>query len=91
MDRMVVGALKLLSPAVLEDGKNHAAVIRESGVQWTIVRAPMLQDGPHTGRYRVGFVGKDSGSKISREDVADFMLNEMQENKFIDKMPMISY
>lgn len=90
-DKLVVGALKLISPAVLQDGKNHVALIQDTGIKWTIVRAPMLQDGPHTGKYRVGFVGKNSGAKISREDVADFMMKEMRENQFVGKMPMISY
>jgi putative NADH-flavin reductase len=90
-DKLIVTALKLLSPRVLEDGKNHVAVIRDSGLDWTVVRGPMLQDGPRTGSYRVGFVGKDSGSKISRADVADFMLRETVERKYIGKLPMVSY
>jgi hypothetical protein len=36
-------------------------------------------------------VGKDSGSKISRADVADFMLRETVERKYIGKLPMVSY
>ncbi|MBD3316865.1 MAG: NAD(P)H-binding protein [Chitinivibrionales bacterium] len=90
-DRLIVFALSILSPKVLEDGKGHVAVIRDSGLEWTVVRAPMLQDGAHTGKYRVGYVGKNSGSKISRADVADFMLKEARERNYIGKLPMISY
>ncbi len=90
-DKLVVGALKLMAPGVLKDGKAHVEVIRESGLDWTIVRAPMLSDGPHRGSYRVGLVGKNSGSKINRSDVADFMLKEMTERKYVGKLPMISY
>ncbi len=91
VDRLIGGALKLVSPKILEDGINHVRVIEESGVAWTVVRAPMLRDGPHTGNYRVGFVGKNSGTKINRADVADFMLKQAAEKKYVGKMPMISY
>ncbi|MBD3343947.1 MAG: NAD(P)H-binding protein [Chitinivibrionales bacterium] len=91
IDRLIVVALKLISPKVLNDGRNHAEVIRSSGVEWTIVRAPMLQDGPHTGKYRVGFVGRNSGTKISRADVADFMLKEIEKPEHSGTMPMVSY
>ena len=90
-DRLVVAVLKLVSPKVLQDGVNHAAVIRESGLEWTIVRAPMLTDGPRTGNYRVGLVGASSGSRISRADIADFMVKEIQERRHIGRMPMLSY
>lgn len=91
IDKLIGGALKLLSPKVLEDGINHVNVIRRSELEWTVVRAPMLQDGPHTGKYRIGSVGKNSGTKISRADVADFMLKEAKEKKYVGKLPMISY
>lgn len=87
----MVAALKLFSPSVLEDGRNHIAVIRQSGLEWTIVRAPMLTDGPRSGNYRVGMVGKAGGPKISRADIADFMLKEVRERAYIGKVPMLSY
>ncbi|MFP4163868.1 MAG: hypothetical protein ACLFQB_08340 [Chitinispirillaceae bacterium] len=40
---------------------------------------------------RYGFVGKNSGTKISRADVADFMLKEMHEKKYLHKLLMVSY
>jgi putative NADH-flavin reductase len=66
-------------------------VIRASDLDWTVVRFPRLVDGEHTGVYRVGYVGKDSGSKLSRADGADFILKELGNGKYIRKMPMVSY
>jgi hypothetical protein len=48
-------------------------------------------DGVHTYKYRVGFVGKDSGTQISRADAADFVLKELTEKKWVEKLPMVSY
>lgn len=90
-DRVIVAALKLLQRDVLEDAERHAGVLRESGLDWVIVRGPVLNDGPRTGEYRVGYVGKNSGSKISRADVADFMLKQLTDDGHLRAAPMVSY
>jgi len=91
VDRAFVALLGRLQPAVLEDARRHAEVIRESGLDWTVVRAPRLTDGPHTGDYRTGYVGRGSGTKVSRADVADFMLRQLEDETYLGRMPMVSY
>lgn len=91
VDRLFSGLLKLLQRDVLEDAERHAEIIRESGLDWVIVRAPRLTYGPATGRYRVGYVGEDSGTRISRADVADFMLRALADDSWVGRMPMASY
>lgn len=56
-----------------------------------IVRGPRLTEGPHTGKYRVGSVGKDSGMQASRADIADFMLKVLNDDKYLHQMPVVSY
>lgn len=90
-DRAITGVLKLLQRSVLEDARVHAEIIRESGLDWTIVRAPRLTDGPATGNYRVGPVGRESGSRISRADVAEFMVRQIEDSTYAHQAPMISY
>lgn len=90
-DRAITGLLKLLQRDVLEDAQNHARAVEESGLDWVIVRGPMLTEGEKTGTYRVGYVGKDSGTKVSRADVADFMLRQVEEDAYLHQKPMISY
>ncbi len=91
VDKVFGLLLKLLQPAVLRDAKRHAEVIKTSGLDWVIVRAPRLTDGPRSGEYHVGYVGKNSGTKISRADVADFMLRQSTDDKYLHQQPMISY
>ena len=55
------------------------------------MRYPRLTGGPHTGNYRVGYVGKDSGIQISRADGADFVLRELAAAKYVRQMPVVSY
>lgn len=91
LDRVIVAALKLLRRDVLEDAERHAEVLRKSGLDWVIARGPVLNDGPRTGRYRVGVVGKNSGSRISRSDLADFMLDQLADDAYLRAAPMVSY
>ena len=67
--------------------------INESGLEWTIVRPGAYTDGDRTGAYRHGFSAHATGLKlkISRADVADFMLNQLTDDAYIRMMPGISY
>ena len=83
--------LSVLAKDVVMDSAENAKIIQSSGLDWTIIRFPRLVDGAQTGKYRVGFVGKDSGIQISRADAADFILKELTEPKWINKSPVVSY
>jgi putative NADH-flavin reductase len=67
--------------------------IRESGLDWTIVRPGAYTDGDRTGDYRHGFpaTAKNLKLKISRTDVADFMLNQLGDDSYLRMAPGISY
>ncbi len=60
----------------IADHERQEAVIRDSEVQWTLVRPPYLTDGPSTGTYVTGFGADTAGLswKVSRADVAHCML-----------------
>ena len=77
---------------VLDDKAKQEDAIRDSGLEYTIVRPLMLNDEPKKGEYRVGenLVIK-VGDAISRADVADFMLKDLTENKFIGKTVTLAY
>ena len=77
---------------VFEDKELQERIVRESGLDWIIVRPAMLNDGPRTGKYRAGFLASDKITrKISRADVADFMLKQAASNDFLRQTPGLSY
>jgi putative NADH-flavin reductase len=82
--------LKTTALKVYEQSLLHAQKVRASQLDWTIVRVPMLTDDPGTGSLRVGHVGVGTGSKLPRQDLASFILEEVCENRHIGKAPMIS-
>jgi putative NADH-flavin reductase len=69
------------------------AVVRASNLDWTIVRAGVLTDGARTGRFEHGFAPSDRSReiKISRADVADFMLGQLAEQTYFRATLSISY
>jgi len=91
IDHLMKGLLTLLAGDVLRDSAANVEVLRASGLDWTIVRYPRLTDGPLTGHYRVGYVGRDSGTQLSRADGAHFVLKELEDGKYIRQMPIVSY
>jgi NAD(P)H-binding len=62
-------------------------VFEKSGLEWTIARPPRLTDRPYTGKYRVreGHLPR-FGFTISRVDVADFMVNAVENRALVGKI-----
>ena len=81
----------LLRPAYA-DHQLQEQHTQRSDLDWTIVRPSAFTDGPHTGEYLTGF-GTDAKTKlkISRADVADFVLRALQDEKYVRKTPAVSY
>jgi putative NADH-flavin reductase len=65
---------------------------RQSGLDWIIVRPAQLTDSPRTGNYKVGTSLKMGlNSKISRADVADFLLKQLHEDSYLHQVPRLKY
>ena len=82
--------LKLMAKNVLDDMSRTVKLVRESDLDWTVVRMPMLTDDPKTGHVKVGYVGKGTGPRISRADAAEFLLAQLDNETYLRKSPVIS-
>ena len=67
-------------------------LVKESDVDWTIVRPPRLTDSKLTGNYRIA-VNRflKNGMKISRADTAHFMLSHIQSGDMFRSVVEIGY
>ena len=84
--------LPLILKNLYEDKERQEEVIKQSNLKWAIVRPARLTDGPATGgRYRVFLEGPYKATKISRADVAAFMLAQLTDDRYVHEMPVISY
>ena len=65
--------------------------LRRSGLDWTIVRPVMLTDGPLTARYRAAERLKLAGiPRISRADVAHFVVSQLGSADYLHKAVVLS-
>jgi putative NADH-flavin reductase len=90
LDRYVIVPLVLRN--VVTDHAIKDGIITRSNLDWVIVRPPRLTNGPKTGRYRAGD-GIKAGwmtASISRADVADFMLRQVVEEKYVHRAPAVT-
>lgn len=83
----------LLLRNVFSDHEKQETYVRQSQLDWTIVRPGAFLDGDRTGHYRHGFAGTDKTSKlkISRADVADFILKQLSDRTYLHQAPSLSY
>lgn len=89
---IMLGLMKVVARGILKDAERHAEMLRESGLEWTLVRPPRLTDDPWTGEYRHAPTMKlGPGEKIGRADLADFMLELATSDQYARQAPMVSY
>jgi putative NADH-flavin reductase len=92
----IVGSLGLMVARALLPGvyREHRAMLEElrtRNLDWIAVRPVILTNGPWTGRYRVVTDGIPRGGyRVSRADVADFMIRQLTSDEFVRKMPAIA-
>jgi uncharacterized protein YbjT (DUF2867 family) len=89
-DRAIRGIMRVAAGQVLDDAADHLRVLEQSGLDWTVVRAPRLTEAPGVGRYRVGWVGVDASTQISRDDLADFIVTQIDDRRFVRQLPFVS-
>jgi putative NADH-flavin reductase len=65
---------------VATDSARMEQILESSGLDWTIVRPPRLTDGPPAGSYVAadGRMPPDSRLSMSRQDLASFLLDELE-------------
>jgi len=68
------------------------SAVRESGLEWVIVRPVGLANGPKTEIYRFGETLQLKGvfPTISRADVADFMLKQLSSDANLNKAILVA-
>lgn len=79
---------KTLMKGVYEDKKVQNSQLEKSGLQWTEVRPTMLTNKAKT-PYNIGQTPGNM-SKISRANVAEFMLSQLSDKRFINKAVIIT-
>lgn len=65
-------------------------IVRTSGLRWTLVRVPFLTDGPRTKQINVRMIGDKGGIRVSRANVAAFILQQASDTTYVRQAPYIT-
>ncbi|MBB6110018.1 Putative NADH-flavin reductase [Mucilaginibacter lappiensis] len=88
--------MKLIINLLLKDQYDDKAVMESlfarSKLKWEMVRPGILSDASPTGKYQIfpSLFKKMKIGKITKDDLADFMIKEAGEKKFLLKTPAIT-
>jgi putative NADH-flavin reductase len=89
--KILVSLIKSILRPAYDEIVNVAKIVRDSDHDWTIVRVSGLNNNPKSGNVRVGYLGKgEVGVRLSRADLAGFILDELNNGKYVRQMPAIS-
>ena len=85
--------IPVILPFYYWDKTRQERLIAASKMDWIIVRPGVLSNGRKRGTYRQG---RDVGSfiltlRISRADVADFMLNQVEDDMYLRTAPGVCW
>ncbi|MGT2439977.1 NAD(P)-dependent oxidoreductase [Bradyrhizobium betae] len=88
-DRLI---FPLLLRKVYADKDRQEAIVRNSGLDWVLVRPSVLSNKPGRGTIRAltelsGF----HGGGISRDDVARFVLDQVRDDAWLHRSPLITW
>jgi len=78
---------------LLVDHAGQEALISASSLDWTVVRPGNFTRGEGMGDYAHGFTTVDANLsfKISRSDVADFILRQLSDDTYLNRADALSY
>jgi len=86
-----LGLARSYLPGVYREHRAMLEELRTRDLDWIAVRPVILTNGPRTGRYRVVVEGIPRwGFRISRADVADFMIRQLTIDEFVRRLPAIA-
>lgn len=64
-------------------------LVTSSNLDWTIVRFMAPKNSSYTGNVKVSFGDKKINFSISREDIGAFMVDQLEDTKYLKSMPII--
>jgi putative NADH-flavin reductase len=83
---------RLVFGRAYDDKSVQERLIKNSSLDWTIVRPGVLTSGRQTGRYKI--LDKPSqwrNGMISRSDVAEFLVRQIEDRAYVHKAPVLVY
>jgi len=84
--------VKALLGDTFHDIETTGQCIAKSRLDWTIVRLPMLSNEPPKGKLNIGYTGdgKVKLFSLTRTELADFLIHQLDDKTYLRQAPVIS-
>lgn len=90
IDRFLNAVIKVIDPNRIRDGLEHVQVLKESGLDFTIVRVLKLTSSTKESKNYMLTDGGPAELQTSRKKVAKVLVDLINDTKYISKQPIIS-
>ncbi|WP_332249118.1 NAD(P)H-binding protein [Paenibacillus zanthoxyli] len=74
---------------MITDKKKELALLTKSDIEWTLVRLPFVVEGSETGIIKENLTDVP-GRTMTNEDIARFLINQIDDTKYVRRTPCIS-
>jgi putative NADH-flavin reductase len=87
--RVLVAIMRWFAAPVIDDRQKDYELLKNSPIQWTIVRCPMIKLTDITAQIKTSLTDRP-GNQISATDLARFLIDQLADAKYIGKAPFIA-
>lgn len=92
INRLLLSIFRALNRALYEDKVRAEQLIRQSSLDWVMVRPPKLKHMPGRGHYRIGQgLNLNLPAGLAHADVADFMVKSVTVDSHLGQVVEIGY
>lgn len=89
-DKIISKLIQTVGGKVVKDKPAEYAAWAASDLDWTLVRPPRLVDGPPSGNLEHDAHRSTRSTKITRSDLAGFLLDEVEQNRYPRRAPFVA-
>jgi putative NADH-flavin reductase len=82
--------MRWVAGTMLADAQRHADLIRETDLDWVVVRPPRLTNESYSGDWRAGALQLGPTATMARSDLAEFMLQQVESDEWVGASPMVA-
>ncbi|WP_026562822.1 NAD(P)H-binding protein [Bacillus sp. J37] len=91
LNRFGAKLFELIFPVMMEDKKAEWELLsKDKHIQWTLIRLPFVKDTLKTKKIKESLTDMP-GTKITNRDIATFIMEHVENTKYIHKAPFISH
>lgn len=90
MNRVGAKLFEILYSKMMLDKKNEWLILQKNKqINWTLFRLPFIKESLEIANVKVSLVDMP-GTKITNQDIATYIINQIKDHKYIHQAPFIS-